>query len=761
MTVTLPLPNLDDRRWIDLVDEGRALVPFYAPDWTDHNAHDPGITLMELFAWIAEMDLYKVNRVTDAARRKLLALVGIAPEAPTPSEAMLHLALTSGVPPLRLPAGIEFVGHDPFDAPVRFRTRHDVTVQPGRIASVGTSTTGGRRDLTAAWERREALAPFGAEPAIDTAFYVGLELPSWSPNESIDLSLGFVVTDAASAPSRDERARIEHEQESVDAECTPPWATIPCPSPHCDGSPDDESGDGHDSAEVVRPPGRPELQHHDVHLVWEVATGQGQWTQLSPGGEVVDGTRALTLDGRVTVSLANITPAADGDDALVWLRARIARGAYDAAPVVHGLAFNAVEVVQSVPAAVRVPVAPGAHIEGQPPPPDVPAAFDVALDRAGEVDRLVFAPEPSGPPAVRVYGIEDGGRSVSIEAAALVRGTGEPSQVIVIEDAPLDAPSVRLMSHEDGRWRTWAARPDFDASGRADAHHVVDPTTGAIVLGDGEHGRTARTGSAMLVAADITRADTGNLGAGKVDTLADSRHNRAMLTDVAATAAQLEHIANVAPATGGRAAESLGAAVARARDGRERASRAVTLEDHVALARATPGARVARAEGRANLHPGFPCLTAPGVVTVLILPFLPVDRPVPSAGLRGAVARFIDRHRVIGSRVEVVGPRYVTVAVRTSVVAMPAAAPADVRAAVSTALDRFFHPLHGGPGGTGWPFGRDVYRSEVLQVIDDAPGVAHVLSLELLEEGGCPTCGDICIGPTALVDAGDHEVDVR
>jgi hypothetical protein len=59
----LPLPNLDTRRWADLVQEGRALVPRYAPEWTDHNAHDPGITLMELLAWLAEMNIYRLNQI--------------------------------------------------------------------------------------------------------------------------------------------------------------------------------------------------------------------------------------------------------------------------------------------------------------------------------------------------------------------------------------------------------------------------------------------------------------------------------------------------------------------------------------------------------------------------------------------------------------------------------------------------------------------------------------------------------------------------
>ena len=54
----LPLPRLDSRTYDELVEEGRALLPLVAPHWTDHNAHDPGLTLLELFAWLIESDLY-------------------------------------------------------------------------------------------------------------------------------------------------------------------------------------------------------------------------------------------------------------------------------------------------------------------------------------------------------------------------------------------------------------------------------------------------------------------------------------------------------------------------------------------------------------------------------------------------------------------------------------------------------------------------------------------------------------------------------
>jgi hypothetical protein len=71
----LNLPNLDDRSYADLVAEARALLPALAPDWTDHNPADPGITLIELFAWLTEMLLYRLNQVTDENRVAFLRLI--------------------------------------------------------------------------------------------------------------------------------------------------------------------------------------------------------------------------------------------------------------------------------------------------------------------------------------------------------------------------------------------------------------------------------------------------------------------------------------------------------------------------------------------------------------------------------------------------------------------------------------------------------------------------------------------------------------
>src|SRR5262249_33498825 len=71
----LPLPNLDDRRWTDLVEEARALIPTFDPAWTDHNPSDPGITLIELFAWLAEMLIYRADRIPERHTLTFLRLL--------------------------------------------------------------------------------------------------------------------------------------------------------------------------------------------------------------------------------------------------------------------------------------------------------------------------------------------------------------------------------------------------------------------------------------------------------------------------------------------------------------------------------------------------------------------------------------------------------------------------------------------------------------------------------------------------------------
>ena len=87
--MALPAPNLDDRKFQDIVDEAKRLIPRYCPEWTNHNLSDPGVALIELFAWMSEMVMYRLNQVPDRLYVKFLDLVGIEPFPP--SVATTHL----------------------------------------------------------------------------------------------------------------------------------------------------------------------------------------------------------------------------------------------------------------------------------------------------------------------------------------------------------------------------------------------------------------------------------------------------------------------------------------------------------------------------------------------------------------------------------------------------------------------------------------------------------------------------------------------
>jgi hypothetical protein len=75
--LTLPITNLDDRSFEDLMAEAISLIPRYNREWTDFNASDPGVTVLELLAWISESTLYSINAIPDESYWKFIDLVGL------------------------------------------------------------------------------------------------------------------------------------------------------------------------------------------------------------------------------------------------------------------------------------------------------------------------------------------------------------------------------------------------------------------------------------------------------------------------------------------------------------------------------------------------------------------------------------------------------------------------------------------------------------------------------------------------------------
>jgi hypothetical protein len=757
----LVLPNLDDRRWADLVEEGRALIPVYGPEWTDHNVHDPGISLMELLAWIAEMDIYELNQISDRHKRKFLELIGVTPQPPCSARTVISLALPDGAQPLPLPEGLEFAGDDLANVETRFRIQEPMTVVASGVAGIQSKDATGFHDLSVAWRRGDPVQPFGASPIPGAEFYLGLKaaLPA-----NVPVRLYFTFADGHSDWS--ERKRLQQEACEQQRECHPPQEN-PCQEPS-----------------VVAPAVDVESgipAHHGVRTVWEflATTAAGtEWVALDGSlNQVKDQTRAFTLNGHV-VFMVPSAMAQKGIGAVptpwYYLRCRFASGAYDAPPVLGAIAFNGMVAEQALSTGAALTIVRGATVAysnaGRPKPGDT-TRVQLLLNSEGRIVSLTFGAGQAGDPEFFIRDYQPPSASgtgvLNLEAVLLGIGSGTPEQQFTLPELIARQSRFRLHTSEQGLWQEWSLQQDFDSSTWADFAYLLDPTSGEVRFGTGEKSKVPAYNSAIFAQYSATRAELGNVPARIINRLADSPHNRALLYDPAATPdgwtkvkKQIASVNNAQAAMGGAAGETVAHAAGRAINLVETTSRAVTLADYERLAAQTPGTRIARVTAYANLHPDFPCFQAPGMITVIILPYLPVGRPTPNPGLKNAVAKYLRRRRVIGTRVEVAGPTYIEVGVTATVQAAPKVSKSALRQRIVDALNQFLDPIAGGPDGTGWPFGRDVYRAEIMQVIDRVAGVDHIVSIELLA-GSCePQCGNVCLGPTWLVESRAHQIQV-
>jgi predicted phage baseplate assembly protein len=214
-------------------------------------------------------------------------------------------------------------------------------------------------------------------------------------------------------------------------------------------------------------------------------------------------------------------------------------------------------------------------------------------------------------------------------------------------------------------------------------------------------------------------------------------------------------------AEGGSASETLAAAKGRAVAALAAPARAVTLADYEALALSTPGVPVARARALADFHPSLPCLTAPGSVTVVVVPASQTPRPAPQPEMLDAVARHLRRRRMLTTEVYVVGPRYTRVTVHARLHVRPHTDAPGLIARARRSLDEFFHPLRGGPDLKGWPVGRDVYRAEVMALLSELPEVSSVDAFGLETEGDDePRCDNLPVPRDSLLAPGIHQIQV-
>jgi predicted phage baseplate assembly protein len=190
---TLPGINLDDRTFQDLVSEARTRISQACPEWTEHNVSDPGITLVELFAWMTELTIYRLNRIPDKLHVALLELLGIRLDPPSAAHADLRFRLTGAAEePVPVPRATE-VGtpRTASDEPTVFQTAQDFTIEPLRpsayvlirdrqVKNVAVA------DGAAKPHGGEQLA-FGSPPQPGDALHLGFDAPIGRLLMSVDV----------------------------------------------------------------------------------------------------------------------------------------------------------------------------------------------------------------------------------------------------------------------------------------------------------------------------------------------------------------------------------------------------------------------------------------------------------------------------------------------------------------------------------------------------------------------------------------------
>src|SRR5215831_15970713 len=90
-------PALDDRSFDDLVQDMLARIPAHTPEWTNPRLGDPGRTLIELFAWLTDTLLYRVNLIPERQRLAFLRLLGEQMRSAIPATGLIVVSLDDPV----------------------------------------------------------------------------------------------------------------------------------------------------------------------------------------------------------------------------------------------------------------------------------------------------------------------------------------------------------------------------------------------------------------------------------------------------------------------------------------------------------------------------------------------------------------------------------------------------------------------------------------------------------------------------------------
>lgn len=651
--MALPVPNLDDLQFQrDLVDEARLRIIRYCPEWTEYNVSDPGITLIELFAWMTELMVYRLNKVPDMNYVKFLDMIGVELMSAAAADAELTFRLSAPFPLSEesttqaiVPSGLEVATNAIGEAPDVVFT----TIEPLVIAGPILSQLRGE-DFHKNYLPRldvELFYPFGAgRPETGSTFYLGFE----DSNSIAGNILRLVFT-----CERTEAVGIRRE---------------------------------------------------DPPLVWEVSMGDGVWEEILPS--VMEGEKDTTgglnnENGEITFYL----PRAAHPDQVYGRRAYWVRCRFE----------------QRRPEQGRYTESP----------------------RIRSVEAFTLGATTSATNAVFVY-FEELGTS-----------NGDPAQSYQLSYFPVldlaDDETVEVEEMRDGAlvYVPWTRVEDFSKSDRFDRHFVLETATGQIQFGpsvrqpDGsvrQYGRVPEIGRHVRVTKyRFGGGIAGNVAAGRISIMRSA-------------VPYIDRVINMRRAVGGRDQETLDEAKERAKREMRAQYRAVTAEDFENLALSS-GREVMRVK---CLAPSTTDSTLPpGMVELLVVPAVAdavmagdLSRLQLSDRLITRVQQYLDEYRLLTTMLRVREPKFVGVQIRAEVVASDYMRPEIVVGRVVEVLRQYLSPLAPvgenllpegvvEPNWQGWPFGRSLYVAELFSVIQQVPGVKHVLDVQIRQRPVLPS----------------------
>ena len=158
--------------WESVMNRLRKEIPERYPGWTDYNIHDPGITILELFAWMRQAQMYHASRIGPRHLGKFAGILGIRRGHRMPGRTLITVDAPEG---RYLEKGTRFFAGD-----ICFETREAQMVLEHGFLGFETTAGGQTFTLAGGWlaeGKGISLCPFGSEPEPGDAFLIDLALP--------------------------------------------------------------------------------------------------------------------------------------------------------------------------------------------------------------------------------------------------------------------------------------------------------------------------------------------------------------------------------------------------------------------------------------------------------------------------------------------------------------------------------------------------------------------------------------------------------